>query len=78
MKLSFFGRLRDAVGAGECERAVPPHIVDSEAVRRWIGAEYPVLLEPTVRIAIDDVLASRAAPIQGASEVAFLPPVSGG
>lgn len=78
MKLSFFGRLRDAVGAGECERAVPPHIVDSEALRRWIGEEYPALLDPSVRIAIDDVLATGAVLIKGASEAAFLPPVSGG
>ena len=78
MKLSFFGRLRDAVGADELERAVPPHIADSEAMRRWIGEEYPALLDPSVRIAIDDVLAVRAMPIAGASEAAFLPPVSGG
>ena len=78
MKLRFFGRLRDAVGAPEFERAVPPHIVDSEAMRRWIGAEYPVLLDPSVRIAIDDVLATQTVPIDGAAEAAFLPPVSGG
>ena len=78
MKLRFFGCLRDAVGAAEFERAVPQHVADSEAMRRWIGAEYPVLLDPSVRIAIDDVLASRAVPIDGASEAAFLPPVSGG
>ena len=78
MKLRFFGRLRDAVGADEFDRPVPQHIADSEAMRRWIGAEYPVLLDPSVRIAIDDVLASRAVPIDGASEAAFLPPVSGG
>lgn len=78
MKLRFFGRLRDAVGAAEFDRAVPPHIADSEALRHWIGAEYPVLLEPSVRIAIDDVLATVAVPIGGATEAAFLPPVSGG
>ena len=78
MRLRFFGRLRDAVGAGEFERAVPPHIADSEAMRRWIGEEYPALLDPSVRIAIDDVLAMGAVPIEGATEAAFLPPVSGG
>ena len=78
MRLRFFGRLRDTIGAAEFVRSVPPHIIDSEALRRWIGEEYPALLEPSVRIAIDDVLASRAVPIEGASEAAFLPPVSGG
>ena len=78
MKLSFFGRLRDAVGAAELERTVLPHVTDSEEIRRWIGADYPALLDPSVRIAIDDVLAACSVPIEGASEVAFLPPVSGG
>ena len=78
MKLRFFGRLRDAVGVAEFDSAVPPHVVDSEAMRHWIGAEHPALLEPSVRIAIDDVLATVAVPIEGATEAAFLPPVSGG
>ena len=78
MKLRFFGRLRDAVGAEQFDRALPSHIVDSEAMRRWLGEQYPALLDPSVRIAIDDVLATGATPLAGASEAAFLPPVSGG
>ena len=78
MKLTFFGRLRDAVGASEIERCVPTNIGNSESLRAWIGAEYPVLLDPTVRIALDDVLTMGTAPIAGVAEVAFLPPVSGG
>lgn len=58
--------------------AVPPQIVDSEAMRRWLGEQYPALLDPSVRIAIDDVLATGATPLAGAAEAAFLPPVSGG
>ena len=76
--MRFFGRLRDAAGADEIERDVPPQVVDSEAMRQWLGAEFPAWLEPTVRIAIDDVLTTRAVPIAEASEAAFLPPVSGG
>lgn len=78
MKLRFFGRLRDAVGADEFDSPVPQHIADSEAMRRWVGEEYPALLDPSVRIAIDDVLATAAVSLAGASEAAFLPPVSGG
>ena len=78
MRLIFFGRLRDAVGAGEIECSVPATIVNSEALRLWIGNEYPALLDTTVRIALDDVLTSGAAPIAGVAEAAFLPPVSGG
>ena len=78
MKLLFFGRLRDAVGAGEIERVVPSDIVDSEALRRWLGTDHPALLEPTVLIALDDVLVREPAPLDGIAEAAFLPPVSGG
>ena len=78
MTLRFFGRLRDSVGVSHMMLAVPPQIVDSEAMRRWLGEQYPALLDPSVRIAIDDVLATGATPLAGASEAAFLPPVSGG
>ena len=78
MRLTFFGRLRDEVGTGEVECSVPTTIVDSEELRLWIGSEHPVLLDATVRIALDDVLTSGAAPIAGVAEAAFLPPVSGG
>ena len=78
MRLIFFGRLRDAVGASEIECSIPTTIADSEALRLWIGNEHPALLDATVRIALDDVLTSGAAPIAGVVEAAFLPPVSGG
>lgn len=47
-------------------------------LRLWIGAQYPSLLDPTVRIALDDVLTTGPSPVAGVAEVAFLPPVSGG
>ena len=78
MRLTFFGRLREAVGADEIERDVPPDVTDSEALRAWIGAEFPELLDHKVRIALNDVVANGAMPIAGVAEAAFLPPVSGG
>ena len=78
MRLTFFGRLREVVGAGELDRSLPANVADSESLRLWIGAEFPDLSDPKVRIALDDVVASGAVPIAGVSEVAFLPPVSGG
>ncbi|MCY7280245.1 MAG: MoaD/ThiS family protein [Sphingomonas bacterium] len=78
MRLTFFGRLRDAVGSGEVECSVPATIVDSESLRAWIGQQYPALLDPSVRIALDDVLVIGPAPIAGVAEAGFLPPVSGG
>jgi molybdopterin synthase sulfur carrier subunit len=77
MKLRFFGRLRDAV-SGQMEVDVPRDVTDSEQLRAWLGREYPALLDPSVRIALDDRMLVAATPIAGAREVAFLPPVSGG
>ena len=78
MRLTFFGRLRDLIGAGEIDRSPPANVVDCESLRLWIGVEFPALLDARVRIAIDDVISSGSAPIAGVREVAFLPPVSGG
>ena len=78
MKLTFFGRLRDVVGAGELDCSVPTNISDSESLRVWIGTDYPALLDASVRIALDDVLTTKPTPIAGVAEVAFLPSVSGG
>ena len=78
MKLTFFGRLRDAMGTHELDCSPPTTVVDCESLRLWIGAQYPALLDPKVRIALDDVLVSGATRIAGVREVAFLPPVSGG
>ena len=78
MKLTFFGRLREAVGVGELDRSLPATIVDSESLRAWIGLEFPELLDAKVRVALDDVITSGAVPIAGVNEIAFLPPVSGG
>ena len=78
MKLTFFGRLRDEVGASQIDCSLPTNVVDSESLRLWIGGQYPALLDATVKIALDDVLTSGAVPIAGVTEAAFLPPVSGG
>lgn len=78
MKLVFFGRLRDAIGRHEMDCSVPANVGNSESLRQWISGDYPVLLDPKVRIALDNVLISGAVPIAGVAEVAFLPPVSGG
>jgi molybdopterin converting factor small subunit len=47
-------------------------------LRRWLGRDHPALLDPKVRIALDDRLASGDEAIGTAREIAFLPPVSGG
>lgn len=78
MKLTFFGRLRDAVGTAEIDCLLPTNVVDSEDLRAYIAELYPPLLDAPVRLALDNVLVTGRASIAGVAEVAFLPPVSGG
>lgn len=78
MKLTFYGRLRDEIGTHEIDCSIPANVCDSEALRHWIGARYPALLDPRLRIAFDGLLVADATPIAGVADVAFLPPVSGG
>ena len=77
MRLRFFGRLRDAIG-GELEVEVPGDVTDSDALRSWLGREHPALLDPSVKMALDDRILAAPTLIEGAREIAFLPPVSGG
>ena len=77
MRLRFFGRLRDAIG-GELLVDVPPEVSDSEQLRAWLGRRHPALLDPSVKIALDDCILVAPQPIAGVREIAFLPPVSGG
>ncbi len=78
MKLTFFGRLRDEIGTHEMDCSIPANVGDSESLRLWIGADYPALLDPRIRIALDGLVVTGAIPIAGIDDVAFLPPVSGG
>ena len=77
MRLRFFGRLRHAIGR-ELEVEVPSHVTDSEQLRAWLGAQHPALLDASVKMALDDRILVAPQPIEGAREIAFLPPVSGG
>lgn len=77
MKVRFFGRLRDAIG-DEIDVDVPPRITDSDALRDWLARDHPALADRAVKIALDDRILVVAAPLDGANEISFLPPVSGG
>lgn len=80
LRVLFFGRLRDLAGAGEIAIAGTP--ADVGALRALIGAQNPqlgaALAEPSVRVAVDQSFAEGDAPLLGAREVAFMPPLSGG
>ncbi|GAB4526435.1 MAG: molybdopterin converting factor subunit 1 [Parvularculaceae bacterium] len=82
VRVLFFGRLRELAGAAELTRALPEKTATAEDLARLLAAENPelgaALAEPSVRVAIDREFAARSAQLAGASEVAFMPPLSGG
>ena len=77
MRLRFFGRLRDEIG-DQLIVDLPGDLRDSESVRAWLGRDHPALLDPAVRIALDDRMLVTSALIGDATEMSFLPPMSGG
>lgn len=81
-RILFLGKLRDAAGEGEQTRALPPSVRTTEDLIGWLAvnnaALRAALSEPSVKIVADHEVVARSAVIQGAREIAFLPPVSGG
>lgn len=80
-RVLLFGRLRDL--AGWRERTLEPSPRTLAELRARLAHEDKVLgealAEPSVRIAVDQhVIKDEAVAIGEASEVAFMPPMSGG
>ena len=74
MRIHFFGRLGDGPPAGP----VPPQVRDSDALRAWLGEDRPELLDPSIRIAVNDEMILGKCGLDEGDEIAFLPPMSGG
>lgn len=75
MRILAFGRLSH-LPLGDF--AIPSVIKDSESLRRLIGERWPELDDPSVRLAVNQVLVHGSVPLSAGDEVAFLPPMSGG
>jgi len=81
MRVLYFGKLADMVGCDEEMLDLPAGVETAGALRAWLdGARMcdGALLAPSVRLAIDQEIATDAVCLAGGEEVAFLPPVSGG
>jgi sulfur-carrier protein len=80
MRVLLFGRLADVAGWRERVLDVPPAALS--ALRVALSKEDPALGEalagPGVQAAVDQALVRGEAALDGVSEVAFLPPMSGG
>jgi molybdopterin synthase sulfur carrier subunit len=83
VKLVYFAWVRERVGCPEEEVELPPGVATVADLVRWLktrGEEYEYAFENegVVRAALDRVHAKPDAPLAGAREVAFFPPMTGG
>ncbi|MEL6860413.1 MAG: MoaD/ThiS family protein [Pseudomonadota bacterium] len=80
-KLLYFGRLGDVTGRSEEQLDLPSDIATAGDLRNWLDLRFEAsgaLLEPTVRIAINNEISFDTAAINNADEIALMPPVGGG
>lgn len=83
MKILYFAWVRERVGLGEEDVAVPEHVGTVAALIEWLnarGENYQAAFEDlrVIRAAVDQNHVQLDAPLNGAREVAFFPPVTGG
>lgn len=81
-RILFFGPLETAAGAEERIVDLPAHVTDARTLVEWIADGDDdlkfMLSARTVRIVIDQVIIPPAHQFEAPSEIAFLPPFSGG
>lgn len=83
MKLVYFAWVRERVGRAEEEVDPPKETATVADLIAWLakrGENYAYAFEraSAIRTAIDRVHVKSDAPIQGAREIAFFPPMTGG
>ncbi|MGH6684902.1 MAG: molybdopterin converting factor subunit 1 [Pseudolabrys sp.] len=83
MKLRYFAWVRERVGKPDEDIEVPPDIATIGDLMTWLasrGEEYAYAFEnpKVIRAAIDRTHVKALAPIKGAGEIAFFPPMTGG
>jgi sulfur-carrier protein len=83
MKAVYFAWVRERIGKGEEEISPPAEVATVGELIGWLsqrGDEYAYAFEKAtiIRAAIDRVHVKHDARIQGAREIAFFPPMTGG
>ncbi len=80
-KILYFGRLSDISGAAAETLVLPDSVATAGDLRQFLDLRFKAggaLLEPTVRIAVNNELCFDDAAVNEADEIAFMPPVGGG
>lgn len=83
LTILYFAWVREKIGTGEETAEVPEHVTTIRALAEWLSGrseEHRAALSDLarIRVAVDQAFADLDAPIAGAREVAFFPPVTGG
>ena len=83
IKLRYFAWVRERVGKPEEDIEVPAGVATVGELVAWLasrGEEYAHAFEnpQVIRVAIDRAHVKAQAPIKGAAEIAFFPPMTGG
>jgi sulfur-carrier protein len=83
VRLLYFAWVREKLGKSEETVTLPAEVITVADLMAWLGArgvEYQDVFSRVgvVRAALDQVHAQPKAPITGAREIAFFPPVTGG
>jgi molybdopterin synthase sulfur carrier subunit len=83
MRALYFAWVRERIGKAEEELTPPPEVTTIAGMIDWLktrGEEYAYAFENarSIRAAIDRAHVKHDAPISGAREVAFFPPMTGG
>jgi molybdopterin synthase sulfur carrier subunit len=83
INVKYFAALREAVGTGQEQLALPPDVTTVGAVRELLRARGGVWAEAlaperAVRMAYQQVMCGAETPVTDGAEVAFFPPVTGG
>ena len=81
--LLYFARLREALGAGSEQLALPPAVRTLSALRAHLaqrGGVWAVEMAEgrNLRAAVNQTVAAADAPVADGDELAFFPPVTGG
>ncbi len=83
MQLLYFAWVRERIGTGAEELALPAAVATVADLLDWLAARSPGHAaalgdRDAIRVAVDQDFAGLDAPIAGAREIAIFPPVTGG
>jgi molybdopterin synthase sulfur carrier subunit len=79
----YFARLREGLGTGSEQIALPQDVRDLDGLRALLIARggawaQELAANKTLRAAVNQAMASGDAPVADGDEIAFFPPVTGG